>query len=135
MVDTCAGLSFSGQPQDHHKNKCNSGQPSYQVYVKLMECLFGPDIPSVEGKTTRCHPHQLVSNVVSIPHELCDAQCYIYLYIDIMYINGMPFLTTISKNIKCCTAVWVADCTAPPTITALVESVINYINRLAFKSQ
>ena len=58
---------------------------------KLMECLFRPDIPTVKGKTTRCHPHQLVSNVVSIPHELCDTQCDVCLYIDIMYINGMPF--------------------------------------------
>ena len=39
-----------------------------------------------------------------------------------MYVNGMPFLTTISKNIKYQTAMWVADCTAP-TITSLVESV------------
>ena len=39
-----------------------------------------------------------------------------------MYVNGMPFLTTISKNIKYHTAMWVADHTAP-TITSLVESV------------
>ena len=40
-----------------------------------------------------------------------------------MYINGMPFLTTISMNIKYCTAMWVADHTAP-TIASLVESVL-----------
>ena len=40
-----------------------------------------------------------------------------------MYVNGMPFLTTISKNIKYCTAMWVADHTAP-TITSLVESIL-----------
>ena len=61
--------------------------------------------------------------MVSIPHELCDAQCVICLYIDIMYINGMSFLTTISKNIKYHTTMWVADCNAPP-ITSLVESVL-----------
>ena len=68
--------------------------------VNLMEHLFGPDIPTIKGKTTRCHSHQLVSDVVSIPHELHDAQHDVCLYIDIMYINGMPFLTTISKNVK-----------------------------------
>ena len=55
--------------------------------------------------------------------QIHDAQCNVCLYIDIMYVNGMPFLTTISKNIKYCTAMWVANCTAP-TIASLVESVL-----------
>ena len=61
--------------------------------------------------------------MVSIPHELHDAQHDVCLYIDIMYINGMPFLTTISKNIKYHTVMWVADHTAP-TITSLVEDIL-----------
>ena len=28
------GLSFSGQPQDHHLNECDSGQSHYQVQNK-----------------------------------------------------------------------------------------------------
>ena len=100
--------------------------------VKLMECLFRPDIPTIKNKTTRHHPHQLVSDVVSISHELHDAQYNVCLYIDIMYINGMPFLTTISKNIKYCTTMWVADCTAP-TITSLVESVLKSYQQAGFE--
>ena len=65
--------------------------------IKLMECLYGPDIPTVKGKTTRQCPHKLVSNMVLIPHKLHDTQYDVCLYIDIMYVNGMPFLTTISK--------------------------------------
>ena len=100
--------------------------------IKLMECLYGPDIPTVKGKTTRQHLHRLVSNIVSIPHELCDTQRDVCLYIDIMYINGMPFLATISKNIKYRTAMWVADHMAP-TITNLVESVLKLYNRAGFQ--
>ena len=91
--------------------------------LKLMEHLFRPDIPAIKGKTTRQCPHQLVSNMVSIPHELCDTQRDVGLYIDKMYVNGMPFLTTIFKNIKYSTAIWVADHTVP-TITSLVESIL-----------
>ena len=61
--------------------------------------------------------------MVYIPHELHDAQCNVCLYIDIIYVNGLIFLTMISKNITYHTAMWVADCTAP-TITSLVESVL-----------
>ena len=49
-----------------------------------------------------------------------------------MYINGMPFLTTISKNIKYHTDMWVANRTAP-TITNLVESAIKLYNRASFQ--
>ena len=97
--------------------------PIAKSNVKLMECLFRPDIPTIKGKTTREHPHQLVSDVVSIPHKLHDAQGNVCLYIGIMYTNGMPFLTTISKNIKYRTAMWVADHNAP-TIASLVESIL-----------
>ena len=100
--------------------------------LKLMECLFRPDIPNVKGKTARCHPHQLVSNVVSIPLELCDAQHDVCLYIDLMYVNGIPFLTTISKNIEYFTAMWVADCTAH-TIASLVESILKLYQRASFQ--
>ena len=70
--------------------------------------------------------------MVSIPHELCDTQHDVWLYIDITYVNGMPFLTTISKNIKYCTAMWVEDCTAP-TITSLVESILKLYEQAGFQ--
>ena len=68
--------------------------------------------------------------MVSIPHELHDAQCNICLYIDIMSINGMPLLT--SKNNKYHTAMWVADHTAP-TITSLVESILKLYHQVGFQ--
>ena len=106
--------------------------PITESDINLMEHLYGPNIPTVKGKTTRQCPHKLVSNMVSIPHNLCDTQCDVCLCIDIMYVNGMPFLTTISKNIKYCTAMWVADCMAP-TISNLVESVLKLYHKASFQ--
>ena len=70
--------------------------------------------------------------MLSIPHELNDAQHDVYLYIDIMYINGMPFIATISKNIKYCTIMWVADHTAP-TIISLVDSILKLYQWAGFQ--
>ena len=70
--------------------------------------------------------------MVSIPHELHDAQHDVCLYIDIMYVNGMSFLTTISKTIKYCTTMWVADHTAP-TIVSLVESILKLYQWTSFQ--
>ena len=70
--------------------------------------------------------------MVSIPHKLCDTQHDVCLYIDIMYVNGMPFLTTISKNIRYHTAMWVADHTAP-TIASLVESILKLYQQASFQ--
>ena len=106
--------------------------PITESNVKLMECLIRPDIPTVKCKTTRQHPHQLFSDMVSVPHELCDTQHNVCLYIDIMYINGMSFLTTISKNIKYHTAMWVADHTVP-TIASLVESILKLYQWASFE--
>ena len=100
--------------------------------IKLMEHLYGPNISTLKGKTTRRCPHKLVRDMVSIPHELCDTQHDVCLYIDIMYVNGMPFQTTISKNIKYCTSMWVADHTAP-TIANLVESVLKLYYQATFQ--
>ena len=101
--------------------------PITKFDIKLMEHLYGPDIPTIKGKTTRQCTHKLVSNVLLIPHKLDGPQCDVCLYINIIYVNGMPFLTTISKNSKYCTVMWVADCTAP-TIASLVESVLKIVS-------
>ena len=49
-----------------------------------------------------------------------------------MYINGMPFLTSISKNIKYHTAMWVADHTVS-TIASLVESILKLYQQASFQ--
>ena len=56
-------------------------KPDTKSDIKLMECLYRPNSPAIKGKTTRQCPHKLVSNMLSIPHELCDTQCDVCLYI------------------------------------------------------
>ena len=67
--------------------------------IALAEAIFGSDIGSLKGKTTRQKPMPVVNNQVEIPRELIAAQKHVTLYMDTMNVNGLSFLTTISGNI------------------------------------
>ena len=91
------------------------GRPSLQKYIDIVErnllpnCpvtrqdiitaenIFGPDLGILKGKTVRKKTEQ-----VRIKHTGSVPEIYrkVILAIDIMYINDIPFLITISRNIQ-----------------------------------
>lgn len=92
--------------------------------VILAENIYGKNIASLKGKTTRKKPEVVINDNVEIPQELKIAQRDIGLCVDVMYVQGMPFLTTVSKNVKYHTAVFLTS----RKIEEIKEKLINVLN-------
>jgi hypothetical protein len=67
--------------------------------VDLAEHIFGLDVGTVKGKTTRPKPLPIIDEHIEIPEELISVKEDITLAIDGITIKSLKFLSTISRNI------------------------------------
>ena len=68
--------------------------------VEAAEYIFRPDIGSLKGKTMRLSPWIIDSLVTAIPADVLKCYQKVTLCIDIMYINKVVMLVSISRKIK-----------------------------------
>ena len=96
--------------------------PVTEEDINVAEAHYGLGLSVLKGKGTRCEPTPVRSDYVEIPHKLLKLHGEVHLFMDIMYVNGMAFLTSISgklmfrhsifiKNIKSDTIYSTADMT------------------------
>ena len=68
--------------------------------INISEKIFGPDVYAIKGKSVRKKPKVVVNDYIEIPRGLIKAHQGIILCADIMFINEVAFLVTMSKHIR-----------------------------------
>ena len=94
------------------------GRPSTRDYVKIVEggmlhnCpvsradiaaaedIFGPNLGSLKGKTVRRKSSHAPSLVADVPHHIIKTHKDVTLCFDIMFVNKIAILVTVSRNIR-----------------------------------
>jgi hypothetical protein len=99
--------------------------------VKLAEEIFGADIASLKGKTTRQTPKAVVDELIEIPQEIKDRDD-LTLCMDLMYVNKMPVFTSIDKTFRFRAAVNLANRTKDELFKAL-DAVLRQYNKAGYR--
>ena len=68
--------------------------------INVAERIYGPNIGALKGKFVRQRPPVVQQDNIEIPEEILRLDEEIILYIDNIFINGLPFLSTHDERIK-----------------------------------
>jgi hypothetical protein len=74
--------------------------PVVRADVLAAEDIFGPNLGSLKGKTVRRSGERVRPEYEQIPTSIMERYRDVTLCVDIMFVNKIPFLVTISRHIK-----------------------------------
>ena len=88
-------------------NNMVKGLPITRQDVKLAEEIYGPNIYALKGKTVNRKIDHVFAPVTDISKQLLKEYKNITLCTDVMFVNGIKFLLTVSRHIDFVTAEYV----------------------------
>jgi len=87
-----------------------------------------PNIGSLQGKTTCKKSSNIVTTMHELPTKIIERHRNFTLETDIMYVNKIPFVITISQSIHFCTTELIKD-EKSATIAMAIKQVMQIYHR------
>ena len=100
--------------------------------VNLAEKIFGKDISTLKGRSTRPNPEKVIDDIIDIPEELIRKNNAIELAIDLIFINQVILMTTIDRTVKYRTVVPL-DSRRKEELYRGLDTVLRLYNKAGFK--
>jgi hypothetical protein len=96
-----AGLGFPSEADYKWILRSNQVQecPVTTEDAMVASKIWGPDVPSLKGKTTRRTPPTVRTDIVEIPIEIRQLHRVVTLSIDVFFVNKIPFFITLSQKL------------------------------------
>jgi hypothetical protein len=156
MVNTVADNKVNYTNEDYLKAvharelQIKIGRPSTKDFVRIVtsnqlpncpvtkadilaaEHIFGPDVGSLKGKTVRRRPHLAKPTVEPLPPQIMSRYRNVTLAADVMHVNGVPMLVTISRHIRFATVEALPNRNIP-TLLKGIQSVTTVYKRAGFR--
>ena len=93
--------------------------------VKNAKLIFGPDITSLKGKSVSRNLASVVTDYVDIPREILESRKELEVLTDIMFINKLPFLVSISRRLKFTTLEYLSSKNKIALVTS-INKIVSY---------
>ena len=74
--------------------------PINPVDISNADTIYGRDLGGIRGKTVRKKQECVHGETLMIPKDFYKLHHFVTLTVDIMYVNGVEFLTTSSRKIR-----------------------------------
>ena len=100
------------------------GCGTHRKDIMIAEQVFGPNKAGLKGKTTTHQTEHLREELTPLPHFIMENYKSVTLCVDILYVNGIPFVTSLSRHIYFTTVEAIHNAKAH-TLARCISSIIS----------